>query len=95
MSSALATYNLGSCHSKRAVGMPRHSARDSIKVRRPATARLEFMSGFIERSIAAGAGVDAARGHVFVVCAGVRGFSAFLAEDAELFCGRILIDRNI
>ena len=64
--------------------MSRYSAWDSIEVGGPATARLEFVGGFVEGGVAAGAGVDASGGHVFVVGAGVRGFGAFLAENAEL-----------
>ncbi len=43
------------------------------------------MGRFVERRVASGAGVDARGGHVFVVGAGVGGFGAFFAEDAELF----------
>ena len=49
------------------------------------------MRGFIERSGAADAGVDAAAGHVLVVNPGVGGFGAFFAEDAELFCGEVCL----
>lgn len=45
------------------------------------------MRGFVERRGAAGAGVDAASGHVLIVDAGVGGFGAFFAENSELFCG--------
>jgi hypothetical protein len=41
--------------------------------------------GFVERSVAAGASVDALVGVVLVVFAGEWGFSALLSEDAKLF----------
>lgn len=85
MPSTLATYNLRPCHPKSPIRMSRYGARDSIKVGGPATARLELVGGFVERGLAAGAGVDARGGHVFVVGAGVGGFGAFFAEDTELF----------
>lgn len=44
------------------------------------------MRGFVERSGAAGAGVDTAGRHVLIVNAGVGGFGAFFAKDSELFC---------
>ena len=87
MPSALTTHDLRPRHPKSTIRMSRHSAGDSVKVGRPSAARLEFVGGFVKRSIAAGAGIDAGGGHVFVVGAGVRGFGAFFAENAELFWG--------
>lgn len=46
------------------------------------------MVGFVEGRGAAAAGVDAGIRVVLVVFARARGLGAFLAEDAELLCGR-------
>jgi hypothetical protein len=43
------------------------------------------VGGFVEGSVAGGAGVDACGGHVLVIFAGEGSFGAFFAEDAELF----------
>lgn len=59
MPSAIITHNLRPFHPKRTVGEPLHGARDRVKVCGPATAGLKFMVGFVERRVAAGAGVDA------------------------------------
>ena len=65
--------------------MSRHSAWNRIEIGRPSAAGLEFVGGFVKRGVAAGAGVDAGGGHMFVVGASVGGFGAFFTEDAKLF----------
>jgi hypothetical protein len=57
---------------------------DTVKVRRPSASRLELVGGFVEGSIAGGAGVDAGFRHVLVVFAGEGSFGSFFSEDAEL-----------
>lgn len=66
--------------------MPGDRAWDAIEIGGPSAAGLEFVRRSVQRRIAAGAGVDAAGGHVLVVDAGVGGFRTLFAEDAELFC---------
>ena len=88
MSSAIAAQDLRSRHAECAVCMSRHRTRNVIEIRRPATAGLELVGRFVERGIAAGAGVDAVRGCVLVIFAGEGRFGALFAEDAELFCMR-------
>lgn len=68
--------------------MSRHRTRHGIEERGPTTTTLEFVVGFVERCIAAGASVGALSGHVFVVFTSKGRFGAFFAEDAELFCAR-------
>lgn len=84
MPSAIRTHNLRPLHAERAIHVPRHSTRDGIEERRPAAARLELLVRLVERSVAAGAGVDARGGHVLVIFARVGSFGALLAKDAEL-----------
>jgi hypothetical protein len=64
---------------------------DGVEVCGPATAALEFVSCAVEGRVAGGAGVDACGWHVGIVFAGVGGFGAFGAEDAELFCAGALV----
>lgn len=84
MPAAVAAYDLRACHAERAVRVPCHRAWDRVIVGRPAAAGLELVCCFIERRSARGTCVDAVGGHVFIVDTSVRGFGAFLAEDAEL-----------
>lgn len=63
-----------------------HSARYAVEVGRPATARLELMSCFIEWCVAGGAGVYALFGHMLIIFASEGRFSALFSQDAELFC---------
>ena len=66
--------------------MSHNSPRHRIKERRPAAARLELVSCFVERRIAGGTIVGALGRKVFIVLAGEGGFCALLADDAELLC---------
>ena len=71
-----------------------NSTGDGVEEGRPATARFEFVGGFVERCIAAHAGVDAragSRGVVLVVFAGVGCFCTLFADDAELFWWGVLV----
>ena len=47
MPPAVITHNLRPLHAKRAVGISLHSTRHRVEIRRPATARLEFVRGFV------------------------------------------------
>jgi len=80
--------DLSTLHTKCAVCMSRHSARNAVKVRWPAAARLKLVVGLVQRSLAAGAGVDAGCGRMLIVLACEGGFGAFFSEDAELFWAR-------
>lgn len=95
MPATIRTHNLGTFHAKRLICMPRHRARDGVEKGRPAAAAFELVLGLVERGGASGARVDSwagGGGEVFVVFAGVGGFCAFFAEDAELLC---LIRRSV
>lgn len=74
-------------HPKSRILFPHQRSRNRIKERRPSTSALELLLCCIQRCIAPRAGVHALVGVVFVVLAGVRGFGARLAQDAELFGG--------
>ncbi len=49
------------------------------------------MGRFVQGSVAGGASIDTLRGHVLVVFAGEWCFGPFFSEDAELFCGALLV----
>jgi len=85
VATAITTHNLRPRHPEGAVRVSRHSAGDTIEVCGPSTAGFELVRGFVQGGVAGGAGVDTCGGHMFVVFAGVGGFGALLAEDAELF----------
>lgn len=84
MAPAIRTHNLDPLHAKGAIGMSGDGAGDGVEEGGPAAAGLELVLGGVEGCVAAGAGVDAFGGHVFVVFADKGGFGALLAEDAEL-----------
>lgn len=63
-----------------------HGTRYAVEVGRPTTAGLELVRCLVERCIAGGAGVDAFLGHMLVIFACERRFSALFSQDAELFC---------
>lgn len=85
MTPAVGAQDLGALHAERAVGVAGDGARDAVEVGGPAATRFELVGGAVERGGAGGAGVGARGGGVLVVDAGVGGFGAFFAEDAELF----------
>jgi hypothetical protein len=86
MASAVGAHDLRPLHSKSAVGMSGHSARNSIEERRPATARLELVLCRVNGCVAAGASIGAGGRGVLVILARERCFGAFVAENAELLC---------
>jgi len=84
MPSTITAHNLDPLHAKRLIRVAGDSSRHGIEKSRPTAAGLELVVGFVERGLAAGAGVDAGGRGVFVVLASEGGFGALLAEDAEL-----------
>lgn len=86
MATTVGADNLGTLHTKGAVGVSGHSTRNGIEESWPAAARLELVVGLVERSVAAGAGVDTLRGHVLVKVTAIGGLGALFTEDAELLC---------
>lgn len=85
MTATVAAYYLGPLHSKCVVHMPRHRARNRIEIRGPTAARLEFVTGFIERGFTAGTGIYALRWVVRIVFASSSTLGTFLSKDSELF----------
>jgi hypothetical protein len=85
MSTTITADNLCPLHAECAICMSGDGTGDAVEVRRPPTARLEFMVGLIQWCIAAGACVHAGRGLVLVVLACKWGLGTFFSEDAELF----------
>lgn len=59
MTSTVRAYNLDPLHSKCAVRVSCHSSWEGIEECWPAAAGLELVLGFVQRCVAAGAGVDA------------------------------------
>lgn len=86
MPSTIRTNNLRPRHPKRRIRMSDHSTRDTVEIGGPSATRFELVGSAVEWGGTGGAGVGACCGGVFVVGAGVGGFGAFSAEDAELFC---------
>jgi hypothetical protein len=84
MPTTITAHNLRARHSQRRIRMSRYRTRDIVKVRRPSASGLELVGGFVEGSVAGGAGVDAGFRHVLVVFAGEGSFGSFFTEDAEL-----------
>jgi hypothetical protein len=86
MASAVGAHDLGPLHSKGAIGVSGHGARNGIEERRPAAARLELLLCSVNGCIAAGASVSTGAWGVLVVLARERRFGAFVTENAELLC---------
>ena len=84
VSPAVIAYDLGAHHAQSAVLMPSHGPRDAVEVGGPATPRLEFVVGLVERRAASSARVDAIFRVMLIVLAGVGRLGAFLAQDAEV-----------
>lgn len=63
-----------------------HRARHAVEIRWPAAARVELVSGLVERRIACGAGVDALLGVVLVKLSSAGGFSSLFSKNSELCC---------
>jgi hypothetical protein len=86
MPSTITAHNLRPLHAKRAVRVSCYRTLNRIEIRRPSAAGLEFVGRFVQRGVAADAGVNAGGWLVFVVFAGEGRFRALFAEDAELLC---------
>ena len=71
--------------------MPCHGAGNGVVERWPATSTLELVLRSVERRIATGASIHAGIRSVLVVLADEGSFGAFLAENTELFCWRVLL----
>lgn len=91
MPATVGTHDLRPRHAESTISVSRHCARDTIEICRPSASGLKLVRGVVQRGIAAGAGVGARGGHVFVIGPGVGGFRAFLTEDAKLFCDIIVL----
>lgn len=65
--------------------MSLHSSGDRVEISGPATARLELVVCFVERSIAASTVVHTLRGVVGIILASAGTLGAFLTKDAKLF----------
>jgi hypothetical protein len=55
MASTVAAGNLGALHTKGVIHMSLYSTGNRVKVGWPATARLEFVIGLVQRRVATGA----------------------------------------
>lgn len=86
MTTAVATHNLCSLHSKSAIRMPGHSSGDRIEIRGPTTTGLEFMVGCVKGRVTAGAGIDTLGWVVGVILPCTGTFGALFTQDSELLC---------
>lgn len=84
MPAAIGAHNLGPHREQGPVLVALYSAGDAVKVGGPAAAAAEFVRGFVEGRFAAGTGVDALGGVVFVEFTGAGCFGTLFAQDAEL-----------
>lgn len=85
MATTVAANNLRPRHAKRTIRVPRHRARDVVKIRWPSAAGLELVVGFVKWRVAAGTGVDAFVWVMLVVLSGTRRFRALLTQNTKLF----------
>jgi hypothetical protein len=86
MSTAVRAHNFCPFHTECSISVSGYCARDIIEVCGPSAARLELVGSFVERGVAASAGIDASIRHVLVIYTGAGSFGALLSEDAELLC---------
>lgn len=84
MATTVAASNLRALHSQSAVRMPRHRARQRIKVRRPPAPALELVIRRVQRGTAASAVVHALVRVMLVVLAASWGLGALVTQDVEL-----------
>jgi len=84
MSTTVRAHNFCSVHTECSVSVSGYCARDIVEVCGPSAARLKFVRSFVQRGIAAGAGIDTSIWHVLVVYTGAGSFGTLLSEDAEL-----------
>lgn len=83
------TQNLCPLHPKHRILLPHQRARDRIKKRRPPTPALKLLVRGIQRRLTPGTRIHTLARVVFIVLAGVRGFSAGFAEYPELLRGEL------
>jgi hypothetical protein len=88
VAAAVCADDLGALHAEGAVAAAQDRPGHGVEEGRPAAAAAELVRGAVQRRVAARARVGALLGEVLVERAGVWGFGALLAEDAELFCER-------
>jgi hypothetical protein len=86
VATAVVAYNLRPHHSQAGVFALAHGVGNGIPECRPSASRIKLMVRFVERRVAAGAGIHARGRVVLVVFARAGHFSAFVAEDSELLC---------
>jgi hypothetical protein len=86
MPATIAADNLGPLHAEGTICVSCDGTGDGVVVGRPAAARLEFVVRFVERRIAAGAGVDTRVRHVLIVFTSAGSLGALLTKDSKLFC---------
>lgn len=79
MTAAVGAYNFRTQHAECAIFVSGNSSRDAVKVGGPTASRLELVVGFVEGSLATGAGVDSLGRVVLVKGSGARGLSALFA----------------
>lgn len=84
VTAAVVTHNLSAHHAQARVRLLSNSTGYGVPKRRPSAAGVELVVCFIERRIAAAAGVDAGVRVMLVVSAGTGGLGALFAEYAEL-----------
>ncbi len=89
VAAAVGADNLGPRHAIGLVLVASDGSGEAVEVSGPAAAGLELVVGLVQRSIAAGARVDALAGVVLVKLPRSCGFSALLPEDAELLCSGV------
>lgn len=85
MTSTVAANNFRSLHAEGAVSVSGHCTWNGIEICGPATTALEFVFSLVQRSVAAGAGVNALLGHMLVIFTSKWCLCALLTQDAELF----------
>lgn len=89
MATTVATNNLGALHAKCVIHMALHGPGNRVKIGRPATARLEFVIGRVERGVASSTGIYALGRVMGVIFSCTGAFSALLSEYTKLLCIRL------
>jgi hypothetical protein len=77
--------NLDAAHAEGPVLVSCNGSGEAVKVGRPAAARLEFVVGLVQRSVAPGTRVDALFGVVLVKLATAGSLGSLLPQDTKLF----------
>jgi hypothetical protein len=86
MAAAVRADDLGAGHAVAPVLVPRHGARNTVEIGRPAAAGLELVVGLVQRRVAACTGVDAFRRGVLVIFAGEWCLCTLFSQNTELLC---------